>query len=363
MMQIRLALAVVLAVVGCEKKDDLGSERGAAPPPVQSARPGACASGGGKVGDATSAPYFPRVVGDYCLDPNGEAQAFGEGAPGSLDKVCTEKLDGECEVYKGLGLRRFVAVRYVDGKGSPATIDVNLSRFSSAERAFAFYTKRVVADGDPAATTMQSIDAGGAGVLGSGNAVVWRGEHVAELTYANELEPPDQMAASAKRLLPPVAAGIGGSLPGETKPLPAVAALPAEHRLPLGIAYAAGDLLEVHGAGPGAVGYYRSGERRWRVLGAVRPDEAGAADVTRTLAKLEGATTLKSVAFPAVAFTLRAPGDGPKLEGVIGRKGPNVLGIGDEEHALGTDVPAAEAEKKRLGREEKIQRLTSLLGG
>ena len=74
--------------------------------------------------DSVSSAYFPRVAGDYCIDPNGDAKTFGESAAQPLDAVC-DLFDGECEVYKSFGLKRVVTVQYVDGKGSPGNVTVN----------------------------------------------------------------------------------------------------------------------------------------------------------------------------------------------------------------------------------------------
>ena len=67
-----------------------------------------------------------------------------------MDEVCTTAFDGECEVYKRFGLDRVVVLRYVDGTGAPNSVEVNLSRFTTSDGAYAMFTKRVVADGDPA---------------------------------------------------------------------------------------------------------------------------------------------------------------------------------------------------------------------
>ena len=160
----RLLALVCLASlsVSCSKPD-AKVEQGSAPPPVVASKPGACASGGGTVSDSLSAAYFPRVAGGYCIDPNGDARSYGEAAKGTLETVCTELLDGECEVYKNYGLKRVVTLRYVDGAGSPGTVNVITSRFASAEGAFAFFTKRVIADGDPADGTPKELPAGAEG--------------------------------------------------------------------------------------------------------------------------------------------------------------------------------------------------------
>ena len=101
-------LFALVLFCGCDKKQPPEAERGAAPPPIQSSKPGTCASGGGTVSDKVSAGMFARTAGDYCVDPNGETRAYGENAPANLDKVCTELFDGECEVYKSFGLKRVV---------------------------------------------------------------------------------------------------------------------------------------------------------------------------------------------------------------------------------------------------------------
>ena len=102
-----LLIAVAyLGIVGCNK-DGASTSQGSAPPPIESApKPGACASGGGQVADPASAPFFPRQSAGYCLDPNGETRVFGEGGKLSMDAICTEAFDGECEVYKSFGLKR-----------------------------------------------------------------------------------------------------------------------------------------------------------------------------------------------------------------------------------------------------------------
>src|SRR6185503_5898268 len=118
--------------------------------------------------DSVTAAFFPRAVAGYCVDPNGDTRAYGDGAKATLDDVCTQQLDGECEVYKSYGLRRVTTLRYVDGGGTPGAVAVTLSRFASKEGAFGFYTKRVVADGDPARIALTEIPAGTLGTLGSG---------------------------------------------------------------------------------------------------------------------------------------------------------------------------------------------------
>jgi len=346
-----VTLAALLASATSCKKES-APERGAPPPPIAMSKPGACASGGGTVKDTVSAAFFPRSAGNYCIDPNGDARAFGQNAPNSLDAVCTELFDGECEVYKSYGLRRVVTLRYIDGKGSPGAVNVNLSRFASIEGAYGFFTKRVVADADPAETVPASLDAGGAAALGSGIAYVWRADMVAELSYTNELEPPEQLKASAGVALPPIAQAIGSVLPGDTHLPKAAARLPTEHRLPLGISYVIKDVLGIAGTGPGAIGFYRDGSERYRAFALTRPDEDSAKDVLKTLRKVDGAKALKDTGVDAVAFSARDEESAPLVAWVVGRKGSTVVGVGDESFVLrGKDSSAARApEAKKLER-------------
>ena len=334
-----IAACFALLAVSCSKKAEK-AEQGSAPPPVASSKPGACTSGGGSVSDAASSAYFPKLAGAYCIDPNGDARTYGEAAKGTLETVCTELLDGECEVYKNYGLKRVVTLRYVDGAGTPGTVNVIASRFATAEGAFAFFSKRVIADGDPADGTPKELAAGAEGALGTGIAYIWRGEMVAELSYANELETPDQIKASSAKVLPELARQIGDHLPGDVNPLPAVRLLPQEQLVPMGISYQHRDALGVAGLGAGAVGYYQNGSERYRVVGLARADEDSAKDVIGTLKKLPGARVQKDLGFDAVSFTTREAEGAPQAEWLAGRSGSNVIVVGDEPLKL---KPGAEA--------------------
>lgn len=333
--------------LGCSKKAEK-VEGGSPPPPVQSSKPGACAGGGGSVTDSVSSGYFPKQAAGYCIDPNGEARTYGEAAKGTLETVCTELLDGECEVYKNYGLKRVVTLRYVDGAGTPGSVNVIASRFATAEGAFAFFTKRVIADGDPADGTPKSLPAGGQGALGTGIAYVWRGEIVAELSYSNELQTPDQIRTTSATVLPELAREVGERLPGDVSALPSVRLLPAEGLIPMGISYAHRDALGVAGLGSGAVGYYQSGAERYRIVGLARADEDSAKDVLGTLKKLPGAKVQKDLGFDAVLFTTREAEGAPQAEWLAGRIGSSVIIVGDEPLKLTAGDVKHLASDKRL---------------
>ncbi|HEX4335105.1 MAG TPA: DUF6599 family protein [Polyangiaceae bacterium] len=349
-----------LLSLGCKRDDS--EDKGVAPPPIASAKPGVCANGGGTDSDTASAAFFPRAVGGYCIDPNGDTRAYGEGAKGTLDDVCIQQLDGECDVYKSYGLKRLVSLRYADGAGTPGAIAVTLSRFATKEGSFGFYTKRVVADGDPSKITLTALDAGGISSLGSGVAYVFRNDYLAELAYTNEAESPDQMRESGKRVLPGIAKAIGEHLPGDTTLPAAVQLLPAEHRLPMGVSYVTDDVLRLSGVGPGAVGFYADGDKRWRVVSLLRTDEDAASDVLETLRKAHHATVIKDLVFPAVAASAQHD-DAAKTEWVFGRKGSKVFGVGDEELVLGEGKSKDEETHVKLSRDEKLAILKKLVSG
>lgn len=358
MLRLSILCSLLLAAGAC-KKSHTADERGAAPPPIASSQAGACASGGGTVADPVTSTFFPRAAGDYCVDPHGEARAFGKEASGSLDQVCTELFDGECEVYKAYGLERVVTLKYVDGKGSPGTVSVSLSRFATREGAFGFFTKRVVADTDPEEITLTKLDLPGAGALGSGIAYVWRGVHVAELSYTNEVEPPDQLKSTGKRVLPPLATALAVKLPGDTALPVAALALPAADRYPFGLSYAFDDVLGLTGVGAGAVGFYQRDGRRWRAFAIVRPDEDSAKDVVKALRKVEGSKTLKPPPIEGLAFSLRPDDDAPKLSWFATRTGRVVVGIGDEEFAV-SDQSEAGPKATNMSDEQKLAELGKL---
>jgi hypothetical protein len=354
-----LGLLCALACTAC--KDD--KPQGAPPPPpaaAGSARAGACAAGGGKISDKVSAPFFPQKTGDFCLDPNSAEKAFGDQASLPLDQIC-DLFDGECEIYKGFNVRRVVEARYVDGKGTPATIDIYLSKFATSEAAYGMFTKRVVGENDPAGEdTPKPIEGGGVAALGLGNAYLWRGAYLAEITYNDEAAAEPAIKAAGERLLPPLVKEIGDKLPGETAAPAAAALLPKESLVPLGVRYVTKDLLGVEGVGGGAFGYYKEGDDRWRVATLVRTDGDQAKDVLQSLSKVTGATREKNVGDGAVRF-MHKEAEGPPSEWIFTRSGKNVIGIGDEPRVLRTGMTADETAKVSLTKDEKIEKLKKIL--
>jgi hypothetical protein len=351
---------VVLLCVGCHRNDDPGQAPPAPPGPeataaaAGSARPGLCASGGGKLDDAVSAPMLPRQVGGYCVDPNAPVRAYGRLAKGTLEQVCTDLFDGECVTYQNYALERVVSLRYVDGGGSLGTVAVNLSRFESTNLAFGFFTKRVVADMDPVQLTTKPLAAGAMGALGTGIAYVWRGQYVAELSYTNEQESPKELAASSQKVLPPLAQAIGELVVGDKALPPAARLLPEADRIALGIEFEPRDGLGISGVGPAVFGHYRASQARFSVMVLQRANDAAAVDVMKTLKKQTTVKESRGKTSGVLSLAARSSEEGPKTEWVIGRSGRVVIGVGDDERAQG-GASALSAEAKR-------ERLDSILG-
>jgi hypothetical protein len=354
---------MLLALVAAAACDQDGPEARAVEGPSSGARPNACAAGGGAPGDPSSAKYFPRTVGEYCVDPHTETRVYGEAAPADLDEACREQFEGECDLYESYGLRRVVTLRYVHGAGSPAAVAVTLSRFGSREAAYGFFTHRAIGTGDPETSAAQPIDTAGAGALTDRGVTVWRGAHVAELSYTNELISPERLREQSRRVLPLLGKALGERLAGPPVLPEAVQLLPDEHRLELGIRFEHRDVLGVSGVGEGAVGYYRDEAKRYRVFVVIRPDEASAEDVVKTLKRLDGARSMKDMVFKVLRVPRQSSESVPRVHWLVAKRGNRVYGVGDEEHALRGLSPEERARVSLDDRGKLAVLKTLVLGG
>jgi hypothetical protein len=360
-----LCTVALLALPSCKDDKPKSDTPPPAPPPtLASAKAGACASGGGELSDGVSAPFLPRSAGGYCVDPQGDIKTYGEKGKLSMDEVCTTAFDGECEVYKRFGLKRVVSLHYIDGAGKGGTVEVNLSQFADVAGAYGMYTLRVVA-GDPAEpSTPRPLTAGAAGAIGTGRAYVWRGQHLAELQYVNENESPEQLAKSSEAILTSVGKEIGQRLPGPMTLPPAAQLLPTEHRVANGIIFHPKDVLGWAATGPGAIGFYKDGDRRWRVLAIVKDDADQAKDAFKTIKSKPGSLPIANTGDEAAHVIVPSTGEdkssAPKVEMLVARKGNVVWGIGDEEYAL-RQASGPDREKARLTKDEAVAKLKPLL--
>jgi hypothetical protein len=351
------------ALAGC-KDDKVVPDKGAAPPPTVSvAKAGACASGGGSVGDPVSQDFFPKTVaavggapsGVYCIDPQGDTKTYGEKGKLTMDEVCTTAFDGECEVYKALGLKRVVSLRYVDGSGAGGSVEVNLSSFEIPGGAYAMFTKRVIAGSDPADPKAPRPVPGvqGAAAMGNGRGYAWRGQYLVELTYINEEQAQAELTKSSERVLPNVAKEIAAKLPGSPDKPASARALPEANLVPNGIEYFIANPLGLKTPSPAAVGYYKEGDTRYRVLSIVRDDAEQAKDAIKAVKGRPGALPIAQLGDDATHVMLQENPESARNEYVIARKGSMLLGVGDEDRG-----PKGAA---KLSKDEKIAKLRALL--
>jgi hypothetical protein len=242
-------------------------------------------------------------------------------------------------------------------------VEVNLSRFTTADGAYAMFTYRVVADGDPARATVKPMTAGALAATSSSNAYVWRGQYLVELTFVTENTKmtPAQMAQANDQTTGAIARDIGGKLPGPTSLLPSAAALPEPSRIQLGIAYQPKNALGFTGIGPIAVGYYKDGDKRWRDLALVRADADAAKEAFRAFKLKAGAIPVKGLADEAVQIIIQEAPDRAKAEYVVARRGTTVAAVGDEELVLDPSTPSDKLAHLKLTKDEKIQKLAAWL--
>lgn len=363
-----LLAACLVAVAGCDKgrsSADGPGQRGAPPPPAPtaSAKAGACAAGGGEVKDGVFAPFFPRALAGYCVNPDGETQAFGAKAPKPIDGICS-LFDGGCELYRAHQVSRTVRVDYVDGGTSGATVTVDLSQFATSDHAYAMFTKRVTSDEDPTRPDMpKKADLGVPAAMGTGSLYAWKGAYLVELSYVSTGESGDEkkLRASAERVLPGIAKGIVDKLAGASTPPAAAAKLPQQGLIPLGVVMVLDKALGEAGTGPAAFGFYRDGDKRYRVMVISKDDGEQAKDAYKTLAKKKGTTEEKAVGEAASRLMVQESEDAPKAEWIVARAGKVVVGVGDEAFALTAGASAAEHDKTSLSKDEKVKRARALL--
>lgn len=220
------------------------------------------------------------------------------------------------------------------------------------------FTERVISGGDPARKDAPTVlQVSGVGAQGTGVAWIQEGQIFGEFTYTNSDLSPQQLAQTSRELLAKVATTLAGRLPSTGKKLAALGTLPVEDQLALGVLYEPKNAFGVPGGGAGAQGFYRQGEKRYRILSIVRDDEDQAKDILGTLLKREGASKVKELGDGAVRLMV---GDQPRTEWIVMRKGAQVFGVGDETNVLQVGMSNAQHDAVCLSKEEKVERLKKL---
>lgn len=313
--------------------------------------------------DPPSAAFFERKIGDNCLDPQGEVRAYGAEAKYTLDEVCTTAFDGGCELYKNNQVKRVVSLHYIDDAGTGRTAEVILSKFADVHGAYSLFTSRIVSGADPLdPSTAKPIAVAAVGAMGTGRAYVWKGTYLAELTYSNDTEKPDDLAKSSAEMLLAIATSLAKKLPGGAE-LPASAAvLPEASRIPMGIAYSTKDAMGLGNIGPLAMGFYKAGDTRWRTLSMTKESPEQAKDVMKTI---KAKATSQAVTAPAgidEAFQISLPNgkDAPKSDYLFVRKGAQVFALGDDEYAL--RAAGGKGDSARLPKDQALSKAQALFG-
>jgi hypothetical protein len=307
--------------------------------------------------DSPRDPLLPERPGRFCRDPGAPLRHFGEPDGEPLRRACERVLGPTCFADLGHGLERVSVTRYVD-KGTPERgVDAVLSRFESADSAHAHFSEVLIGDADPANIAAAAVQSAGVALIEGGRLFAWRGRHVLRLGHFDATATPE--LPRVERDLSELGAALLERLP-EAEGWPrALGKLPKLHRLPLGLRLVLGDALGVPGLGANAIGYYRDGQKRWRVLAISRPDLDSAKDVMSTLGRHPHADKIKGIPGVLEYVERRLPSE-PRVQWVIGQRGDTIYGIGDEAAALPEFMPAAAEAKVKLSLHEKLVKLSRI---
>jgi hypothetical protein len=335
--------------------------------------------------DAKIGAILPTSVGSYCVRKTDQVQSFGEGSNKKIEDV-SDVIDGQGEIYAhNYFAKRYDRVHYVNEKGNGEEVEVNISTFDKPENAYALFTYQVVANKDPdpeaakaqGRTPPRAIKGGGAAAMGKGNAYLWRGNYLVELTFSPDPTKPEAEAlASADKVLSEMVTAIGDKIVGATDAPADVRALPgeADGRVPLGIDYVPAKFKKPEGKGDAlflnvgsyATAFMKDGKKRFRVIAIAREEKDAARDAIAAFSKMPGTVPIKEAkefSDEAWHFSFNVgqggAGAGGKAEGVAARRGSSVIAVIDEELALGD--PAKKDDWPRLTKEEKIAKLKAFL--
>jgi hypothetical protein len=304
---------------------------------------------------------LPGRVGDYCIDPHADARIYGVGAPLPLHEACADSFGERCGEQTRLGLERIVKQRYLAAKQGGDTLQVDLARFAEAEAALSAFAALTIGDSEPTRVGLASFVAGDRAALGEAVAFVVKGRYVIQARYRDDQHTLQQRAHDARAVLPAFLRALCDELPPSPKLPEALLGLPANDRVALGERYVADDVLEIDGAGPGAIGYYQRDSKRWRVLSIHHADVDATKDAALTLRKSAGWMPRKQTPYDSFKLTFPVAGTGLSVEWVITQQLNRVWGVGDEIEALDPALTDSALAQRRLSYTEKLELLGKLL--
>jgi hypothetical protein len=275
--------------------------------------------------------------------------------------VCAELFGERCDEHQSYGLERVVRRRYLPAHGASGTVEIRLLRFATAEGALASFARWLGEEQDSAETRWQPYAMGDVAALDAEDGLIVQGQHLAHLRYHAEQQAAESTRDTARTALTALMRALSARLP-RGKPLPdELVALPVAERVPLGARYVMRDALDIAGAGPGAMGYYQRGSKRWRVLSIHRADPDAAKDAAATLRKVAGWMPHKDTPYGSFKLTFPIPDTGLSVEWVITQQLDRVWGVGDEIDALDPSLSDADLATRRLSYTEKLEQLGKLL--
>jgi|GEM_PF-1500917 len=341
-----LTLGCLLLLLSCDSESAL-HVLGRAPHPPS----GTCEA----PSEGSAKTKLPAKLGALCLSRSVPARAFGVGLP-PLVTFCQGWLGTSCERFAPFRLQHAEVATY-QSKVDASLLEVQSLKFENPSLAYGYFTRVVLQGEDPRRSVFTAFAAGAGAAQSQNEAVVVAGNQVISLRLVNPALPPLRVIVQAGVALPALARELLTALGEENlKPLE-VRLLPAADSLPLAVDYEPEDILDVSGLGPGAVGYYARGAKRWRLAALDRGEEDAALDVVSTLRKFHGASVLKQAPFDALGFSARKDEERARSAWLLTRRAQRIYAIGDDDFARPMGQLRGDAEATQLSESEKILEL------
>src|SRR5690606_39026268 len=123
----RVSLLAGFVLAGCNPNPTDGTE----PTLAELSAPGVCRGTPSAFPDPELESLFESRLESYCLDPNAPPRTYEHAASTGVDDLCSELAEEQCRSLKQFGLRRLTTLRYIRDDGSPAAVNVVLSRFAT----------------------------------------------------------------------------------------------------------------------------------------------------------------------------------------------------------------------------------------
>lgn len=321
---------------------------------------GVCAAQSRSTDDTANA--LPSRVADYCVNPHADPRRYGVAGALPLRDGCSDLFGERCGEHQSHGLQSIVAQGYLSAHEAGLAVQVHLLQFEEAAGALASFAEVTIGDSEPTRTGLIQFSACDRAAIGAEVAFAVQSRFVVEVRYQDERHIADQVKRDAQRVLPPFVRTLCEKLSsGASKLPPALIGLPEAERVPLGERYVVQDVLGIAGSGPGAIGYYRRGSQRWRVLSIHYDDADAAKDAALTLRKSAGWMPHKQTPYDSFKLTFAVPDTGLSIEWVITQQLNRVWGVGDEVEVLDPSLSDAALAQRRLSYVEKLEQLGKLL--